>query len=314
MKKRFTRKNYFTIKPFELCPVIHSSVNDIFIHLKKFNIMIKRTAFFGFLLALSLTSCDDAQEITPTTTVENTELTTSEDLVSLEYLTNDVEELVDGLIETRDPGSCPEILFEFPQGEFPNTLTIDFGDACEHNGHMRSGKIIVYQTAPMNESGASRTTTYDNYFTDSIQHTGTKVLTNAGADEDGNVRFTRYVDIELIFPNGQTVSWTSEYVKTQVAGAATDVRIDDVFEISGSTNGVNRNGNAFSSTIIENLVKRRNCHWISDGIIAFEVTTEDGTRSRTIDYGFPNGNCDNLAEVTFGNGTVKIIRIHRRWW
>jgi len=277
--------------------------------------MLKKTAFFGFVLALSLSSCDNAQDITPTSTNEIAELTTtSEDIVSLEYLSNDLEELVDALIETRGPGDCPEITFDNPQGEFPNTLTIDFGDSCEYNGHTRSGKIIVYQTANMNEAGASRTTTYENYFTDGIEHTGTKVITNAGVDENGNVTFTRYADIELVFPNGQTVSWTAEYIKVQIAGAETDSRMDDVFEISGSTNGINRMGHQFSSTIIENLVRRRNCRWITDGMITFEVITDEGTKSRTINYGFPNEECDNLAEVTFGNGTVKIIRIHKRWW
>ena len=64
--------------------------------------MLRRTAFFGFVLALSLASCDDAQDVTPTTTLENSELTTtSEDLVSLEYLTNESEEVVDDYIEMR---------------------------------------------------------------------------------------------------------------------------------------------------------------------------------------------------------------------
>jgi hypothetical protein len=276
--------------------------------------MMKRIAFFGFVLALSLASCDDAQDVNPTTTVESTELTTSEDLTSMEYLSNDMDELVDELIETRDPGECPEISFEVPQGEFPNTLTIDFGDGCDFRGLFRSGKIIVYQTAPMNESGASRTVTYEDYFTDEVQHTGTKVLTNAGFDEEGNVTFTRYVDIQLTFPNGQVASWTSEYIRTQVAGADTDILSDDVFEITGSSSGINRKGNEFSSKIIESLVKRRDCRWVSEGIITLEVVTANGTLTRTIDYSFPNGECDNLAEVMLANGTVKVIRIHKRWW
>ena len=283
--------------------------------------MIKRTAFFGLVLALSLSSCDDAQDVNPTTNISDTELTTvAEDLVSLEYLSNETEEMADAIIEMREPGDpgnpgdCPTITFENPQGEFPNTITIDFGDACAHNGHVRSGKIIVYQTAPMNESGASRTTTYEDYFTDGIQHLGTKVITNAGFDDAGNVTFTRYMEIELIFPNGQTASWIAEYVKTQVAGADTDIRMDDVFEISGSTSGVNRKRFEFSSTIIENLVRRRDCRWITAGVITFEIVTDQGTKTRTIDYGFPDEGCDNLAEVTMGNGTVKVIHIHKRWW
>ncbi|RLD20008.1 MAG: hypothetical protein DRI69_07235 [Bacteroidetes bacterium] len=289
--------------------------------------MIKRTAFFGLLLALSLSSCDDAQDINPTANIGDTEMTTvAEDLVSLEYVSNETDEITDALIEMREPGDpgnpndpgdpsdCPTVTFENPQGEFPNTITIDFGDACEHNGHVRSGKIIIYQTAPMFESGASRTTTYEDYFTDGIEHLGTKVITNAGFDDAGNVTFTRFVDIQLIFPDGQIASWTAEYVKTQVAGADTDIRKDDVFEISGSTSGVNRKGFEFSSRIIENLVRSRDCRWITAGIITFEVITDQGTMTRTIDYGFPDAGCDNLAEVTMGDGTVKIIYIHKRWW
>jgi len=289
--------------------------------------MIKRIPFFGLVLALSLASCNDGQDITPSTTIDNSELTTtSEDLVSLEYLTNETEEVVDAFVEMREPGDpgnqgnpaghgdCPEITSEKPRGEFPNTLTIDFGDACEHNGHVRSGKIVATQTAPMNENGASRTLTYEDYFTDGIQHTGTKVMTNAGFDEDGNITFIRYVDLELLFPGGQSASWTAEYIKTQVTGADTDTRKDDVFEISGSATGISRNGYQFTSTIIENLVRRRDCKWLTAGIITFEAITDEGSKSRTIDYGFPEGGCDNLAEVTLADGTVQVIRIHKRRW
>jgi hypothetical protein len=229
-------------------------------------------------------------------------------------LSNDLDELVGELIETRDPGDCPDITFEVPQGQFPNTLTIDFGAGCDFRGHFRSGKIIVYQTAFMIESGASRSMTYENYFTDNVQHTGTKVMTNAGFDEAGNVKFIRYADIQLTFPNGLVTSWTSEYFKTQIEGGNTDILDDNVFEITGSSSGINRNGYEFSSKIIGPLIKRHDCQWNIQGIISFEAVTANGTMTRMIDYGAPNAECDNLAEVTLANGKVKIIRINKRWW
>ena len=97
-------------------------------------------------------------------------------------------------------------------------------------------------------------------------------------------------------------------------GGLTDVLIDDVFEVTGDAYGTNRIGTEYTGSIIEPLVKSRDCRWYSDGIIDIEVQAPGGTRGRTLDYGYPDGSCDNLVEVQFLNGHVAVVEINRRWW
>ena len=105
---------------------------------------------------------------------------------------------------------------------------------------------------------------------------------------------------------------TVNYTIQQIAGGDTDERIDDVFEITGSAEGVNRRGHAYTATITEPLIRQRDCRWLVDGTIEFTVTTETETLTRTIDYGYPNGECDNRALVTLNDGTEKVIKVRLR--
>ncbi|MDX1407657.1 MAG: hypothetical protein R3330_05970, partial [Saprospiraceae bacterium] len=253
--------------------------------------MFKRIAFFGLVLAITLSSCDQENNITP----QDYSVTSAEDFSSLEYLVDDTEDLIDATMETKDPtGDCPEITFRNPRGEFPNVVTIDFGDGCEGpRGHVRSGKIIIEQSAPMNEPSATRTVTFEEFSVDNVQIEGSKVLTNTGYDNDGNVTFTRYAEVVLTFPGGATASWTASHVKTQIAGADTDDVFDDVFEITGSAEGINRIGTAFTIAIVEPLVKSRDCRWVESGLVDMTAEGPNGQRTRTVDFGYENGECDN---------------------
>jgi hypothetical protein len=76
--------------------------------------------------------------------------------------------------------------------------------------------------------------------------------------------------------------------------------LDDVYEITGSTTGVNRNGISYVAQIITKLRVELACEWrIVSGVI--EVTPE-GKSVRKIDFG--SGACDRLVTVTV-NGKTK---------
>ena len=278
--------------------------------------MIKHISFFGLVLAIFLSSCNDSQDVTPVQT-SDADLVTSEDVTTIEYLQNELEETVDEIMETRGPGDdCVTFTLTNPPGEFPNTLIIDFGDGCEGpRGHVKSGMIIVEQSAPMAELGAERVVSFKDFFVDNVQVTGSKTLTNTAVDTEGNITLVRSSSLELLFPNGQSVSHTANFTIQQVAGGSTDERFDDIFEITGSAEGVNRFGHSYTATITEPLIRDRSCRWLTDGVIELQVTIEGEVFTRTIDYGHPDdGACDNLALVTLNDGSEKTIRIHRRWW
>ena len=198
-------------------------------------------------------------------------------------------------------------------GVFPKTVVIDFGTGCTINGHLRSGKITTVYTGPLWEPGKSATTTFTNYRIDTFTIAGTHVLTNTTVSGANQRQFkTEITGAKVAKPNGDYVEWNATRSTTQVEGNSTLSPLDDVFQITGSSNGKTQRGTllvSWASTIQEPLVKRTGCRWFSAGTIK---TQRNGLSSNSqwvglLDFG--NGTCDNKASLTV-NGTVHQITLH----
>ena len=272
---------------------------------------MKKLAFFTLLLLLSLftfTACnkDDSEE----TTTTDEYIMTSEDLIASEDIVLELEDEVDAVIDNQLNGDvdvrddCP-IKTVTPTGNtYPKTITLDYGTGCTApNGRLKSGKIIITQSAAPGQTGATRTITLENYYVDSAKVEGTTMLVN-----NGNASFTRTTQVKITYPNGEMGNWQGEHTLMQTAGVGTPRIFDDVFKISGSSSGTNRNGKSYSATILEPLVKAVGCPWVKNGI---RQVTKNG-KTTTIDYGFGD-NCDNKVQVTLPNGETRVIRIEA-WW
>lgn len=271
---------------------------------------MKKVLFSFVALSIFFASCnkETQQEI-----IEES-VTTSEDIAALENLTQDTEDEVDMIIDEINTNSlvtneCPTVTVTPDDGSFPRTVTIDYGtDGCEGpNGRIRKGQIIVTQTDFMRIGGAVRTVSLQDFSIDDVAIEGTKTWTNQGYDEDGNVSITRQVSKTITYPDGTQASWEVNHTLSQIEGADTEAWMDNVYQITGGSSGINRNGVAFSATITEPLTKNKFCRWIQSGVKEYTF----GEYARTLDYG--DGTCDNKAEVTFANGQTRIIRI-RAWW
>ena len=93
--------------------------------------------------------------------------------------------------------------------------------------------------------GTVITHAFDNYFVNDHQLLGTKVVTNQGRNSNNNLHWTIHVDGQVIKANnGGTITWVSDRVREWSAGELTFFRWDDVYMITGSTNGINANGDA----------------------------------------------------------------------
>jgi hypothetical protein len=278
--------------------------------------MIKFISGFTLTALLFMAACNETDDIVPSTSTDTSvELTTSEDISNIQYMGQEVDLLVDEIADTRDPGDCPDITLEYPRGKFPNTITIAFGDSCvRRHDHVLSGNIIVQISAPKHEEGATRTITFDDFTIDGVVHAGSRTITNTGVDDEGNITLSKEVDVQLEFPTGETAIWQANYIVQQTQGGSTPVKLDDAFRITGGGNGVNRNGHAYEVTITEPLVHFMSCRWLISGIISNEVTIEGEVQTHSVYFGYPAGECDNLALVSLADGTEKEIRIRRRWW
>jgi len=271
-------------------------------------ITMKKSILFSICLMAGLcwTSCEKE----PTTALETAE--TSEDLALAQNMLQTTEEEVDLLLETRsgDNEDCPTVTFSPDATSFPRTVTIDYGtEGCPGpHGYIRKGLIQIEISDSMSIPGASRTKTFLDFSIDEVSILGTKILTYEGLNDDQQKVWNRsVVDAQLLFPGGEEVSWNAEQTITKIEGQDTDILLDDVFQITGNSSGVNRQGNPFTSSITDPLIKPRNCRWPVSG--TREAMVND--LSRSLNYG--DGNCDRNATVTWSNGFTRDILL-RRWW
>jgi hypothetical protein len=240
---------------------------------------------------------------------EDALVSTSEDIATHEDFSEQIDMDANIAVEERGGGGslCPTVTFAQPRGAWPNTITIDFGSGCEYpagSGRMHKGKIVIQQSADMFSAGAVRNLSFDGYFVNDIGVQGAKSWTNNGLDAAGNWSFTKTAaNMTLSYPDGTTSSWNHNHTGTLIQGGGTPTHLDNVWSTTGSTTGINRQGEGFSSTIKEPLIKKAYCRWISEGVVEFTR----GDRTATLDFG--NGTCDRFGKLTPANGNTFTIRL-----
>ena len=202
---------------------------------------------------------------------------------------------------------------------FPMKIVIDFGAGCVgRDGHTRAGKIITEYSGKLTEPGNSATTRFDGFKFDSISVQGTHKITNTtgvGGTSNNQRQFTIDItDAKLSKPNGNYSLWSSTKVITQTEGNGTPLYpLDDIFKVSGSSHGQIKYGNLiynWRSEIVEPLIKKFTCHWISKGTIKVrrEALATNSQWVATLDYG--TGDCDFLATLTINGASHQIQLPH----
>lgn len=281
--------------------------------------MKKNALIFSGMLVLALTFFMACKKDKATTTLAD-EAGYANDNAKLEQNFDDVQTIADQAAEngslvgyrssdptvTSDPtilSGCATITHDTIS--IPHVLTIDFGPTnCMCNdGRYRRGQIIVTYNGHYRDSGYVHTITFNNYFVNDNQITGTKSVTNMGHNNLGQSYYNITVNGGIILANSAgTISWTSTRVRTWIAGENTIVRNDDVYSISGTSTVTRANNSTFSLNITSPLIKALNCNWIEQGTV--QITPPNNVL-HTLDYG--NGNCDNHATMTVNGNTYNII-------
>ncbi|MGN6531032.1 MAG: hypothetical protein ACTHK0_04700 [Ginsengibacter sp.] len=193
----------------------------------------------------------------------------------------------------------PKILHQFPK-----TVTIDFGSGClGKDKKSRSGKIITIFTGPMTVPGSKATTTFVNYQVDSFSVEGTHTVENTSTSNKTAWTVTVQNGKITNTQNGKWVSWnaTRQYMQTEGNGTPL-YPLDDVYEITGNSNGNNSNGNSWSTSIIQPIIRKSTCLWRVKGQIQF--TRNSNANAAVLDYG--DGSCDNQATITINGKTYTI--------
>ncbi len=254
------------------------------------------------------------------------EVATARDNTLMENLLDDAMDaadqavmMVDGWIYNNDGSTlksatvdtCPKVTVDHPDStRWPKVITIDYGDLCTgFYGHTRSGKIVITIWGRYMNPGSKRVVELVNYYVNGIHVEGTRTVMNEGRNNAGNLVFSVELKNGKITKNDTTIM-TREYVRFRewVNGEKTRNRWDDVFFITGESQGVNFRGHSYHKTIINPLEWARTCRFIKSGTVSIRI---DDKPPFTLDYG--DGTCDNLATITRGDVTKEIqLQYHPR--
>jgi hypothetical protein len=208
-----------------------------------------------------------------------------------------VQKLVAG--STLFSASCPLDTLKgdtsgYSAGAYSNTanypvIELDYSAGCAdlNDGVTRQGMIRAGFSKPYSVTGSVVTVNLIDYKAGELSYSGTLKITKG----------INSVNVEITdgkcSGSGWMVSWYATRTLTWLSGMGDADQSNDVYEISGTSGGVNREGRAFTTTITSGLVKASTCKWIRKGIM--EVTPAD-LKTRIVDYG--DGTCNSNASFT----------------
>jgi hypothetical protein len=185
-------------------------------------------------------------------------------------------------------------------GEYPKTMTMDFGTGCTGvDGVVRSGKIAYLFSGPIVSVGTTVAITFTNYVVNGYGVQGQYSITNNSNELVGISFNTQVINGIITYPNQTNYHYSHNKTFIQTAGTATTFDIsDDVYSISGTSSFSNAEGNSlvFTADPLAPLQKAVMCAHISKGVVKFVY---NNAINGSIDFG--DGTCDNSAVLYVGN-------------
>ncbi len=182
-------------------------------------------------------------------------------------------------------------------------ITVDFGESgCTGaDGITRSGKIKISYIGYYREPGSAMSITFDNYTSDDYTVEGQLSYITLERNGEGNLQFTtEVINGKVTYPDGAFVTWNSTRTREWVSGELSGDIYDDVFQITGESQGINSNGDGFSSQITSPITIKTACwnEFIFYPVSGTKVIMPEHLSTRSIDYG--DGSCDKIVYLTVG--------------
>lgn len=282
--------------------------------MRKSNLLLFAIFTFGLLIN-SCTKEDLQNKAEETTEMVNTASDYSEAENAFEDIYDIVEEAAQQVGDLNgftgeagaDDRGCAEVTINQSTTDvFPLTMTLDFTDnSCTlTDGRAVSGTITAVFTGKLRDAGSSFTITYDDFVLDGKTINGAKTITNNGLNEEDQLNYTVVVNNgTILFSNGNSVTYSTNRTRTLVAGMETNFENDgiagvqdDVWEITGTASGLNREGNAYEVNVTTPLRRALSCRWLTAGVLELDTDTLNSTL--IIEFG--DGTCDDKATARLG--------------
>lgn len=265
-------------------------------------------------MALAATSCSDDEKLMDN---ESDEAEMAELTSVGENESDDVLEVLDQVEMSfggDEAGKVSEMCAVVTNDTENNLLTIDFGSGCVGPyGRTRSGKIIIAYSGTVNDGVSNRIITFEDYAVNNRAVTGSIELRDIAVNEDGTISSTKkLVDLTITFPNGQFVRFNGSRTRLWTEGVRDGDPSNNVFEITGSVEGVWSNGSTFTHRITETIVSDWSCATTGgfariSGVVEIERLRGSVKRLRKIIYG--DGTCDNRITIIIGRRTFEITEV-----
>ena len=185
-------------------------------------------------------------------------------------------------------------------GEYPKTLTLDFGTGCTSaDGILRAGKLVYLFSGPLLFPGTTASVTFQNYVVNGYGIQGAYAITNTSSDSTGISINTQVTNGIITYPDATNYHYSHNRTFTMIAGSSTVFNIsDDVYSVAGNSSFSSADGSSIVWTIGANtpLIKAVSCPYISKGVVGFVYNQ---SINGSIDFG--DGTCDNAATITVGS-------------
>ncbi|MCU0418752.1 MAG: hypothetical protein MUC38_03770 [Cyclobacteriaceae bacterium] len=276
--------------------------------------VLKPAVVLCWVALFALASCDNELDLRNN---ETEEAQIAENASLGENETDDVLEMLDEVESALDPNAGGRTAgWKYPCAQVTNDaqariITIDFGDGCAGPyGRQRRGKIFIAYSGAINDGVSNRIITFGNYVVNNRGLSGTIELRDISTNTDGTVQSVkRLTNLTVTFPNGGSMVYNGSRTRTWLEGVRDGDPTNNVFEITGSIEGVATNGRTFTHRIIEPIISDWSCRAAGNfarvaGVVEVERLKGFVSRKRTVDYG--DGTCDNQITVTIGNRTFVV--------
>jgi len=196
----------------------------------------------------------------------------------------------------------PDITVDWTDGDYPRTVTLDYGEETElSNGRIISGIIEIEVSAPLYQEGATRTISFTDFSVDSLIINGTIQKELVSVSDEREIVIVR--DLTITIPEGTEIEYYAEISRIWDEGLGTPFYLgDDVLLITGYATCFDSDGNEYRREITEKLQKQGGCRFLVSGKVDY---SNNGEVFATIDYG--DGTCDNVAEYSSAEGTKEFI-------
>ena len=184
--------------------------------------------------------------------------------------------------------------------EFSDTgFTVNFDNcAVEEGGEKLSGMLTV--TYKIGEESTAFTATYNNLSVDGIVINGTRSFTMDTNSENENVSFTIVSEMSVKLADGSVI---------EEAGTKTFTILFDFENFANSALTIDGNwtvkadGNTYTVNVSSELVANFGCEYVGKGVMAL---AKNGLEV-VIDFG--DGTCDDMANMTYPDGTIEEISL-----